>query len=144
MLMHSLLDPLGWCRWCSWTRWSYTRGGRASSHPHHSPCVQSLLNGRNEFILESSPDCEKGHENRANSPCDVPPINAYREHRIRPNKCPPKNSDFSKGGVHKTDGLLMDDFSKGGVHKTDGFWMGDFSKGVLQNRWVLMGFGMFF
>ena len=44
---------------------------------------------------------------------------------------------FSKGGVHKTDGLwwvifkggstqnrwlLMGDFSKGGVHKTDGFW----------------------
>ena len=45
--------------------------------------------------------------------------------------------DFSKGGVHKTDGLwwvifkgggstqnrwgLMGDFSKGGVHKTDGF-----------------------
>ena len=37
--------------------------------------------------------------------------------------------DFSKGGVHKTDGLLMGDFSKGGVHKTDG---------------LLMGFGMFF
>ena len=55
-----------------------------------------------------------------------------------------KNSDFSKGGVHKTNGfwwvifkggstqnrwLLMGDFSKGGAHKTDGLLMGDFSKG---------------
>ena len=48
--------------------------------------------------------------------------------------------DFSKGGVHKTDGVWMGDFqrgeytkpmgfgwvifSKGGVHKTDGVWMG--------------------
>ena len=42
--------------------------------------------------------------------------------------------DFSKGGVHKTDGwffkggstqnrwALMGGFSKGGLHKTDGFW----------------------
>ena len=29
--------------------------------------------------------------------------------------------DFSKGGVHKTEGALMDDFSQGGVHKTDEF-----------------------
>ena len=53
--------------------------------------------------------------------------------------------DFSKGGVHETDGfcwmifqrgegtqnrwVLINDFSKGGVHKTGG---------------LLMGFGMFF
>ena len=37
--------------------------------------------------------------------------------------------DFSKGGVHKTDGLSMGDFSKGGVYKTDGLLMGDLSKG---------------
>ena len=53
--------------------------------------------------------------------------------------------DFSKGGVHKTDGVLMDEFSKGGVHKTDGVFFGDFFKGgSTQNRWLLMGFGMFF
>ena len=52
--------------------------------------------------------------------------------------------DFSKGGVHKTDGFWWVIFQrgeytkpmgcdgwlfKGGVHKTDGLWMGDFSKG---------------
>ena len=45
--------------------------------------------------------------------------------------------EFSKGGVHKTDGfcwvifkggstqnrwVVMGDFLKGGVHETDGFW----------------------
>ena len=30
--------------------------------------------------------------------------------------------DFSKGGVHKTDGFWWMIFSKGGVHKTDGLW----------------------
>ena len=61
--------------------------------------------------------------------------------------------DFSKGGVHKTDGGMMGDFSKGGVHKTDGMWWvifqrgeyikpmafdGSFFKGgSTQNWWVL-------
>ena len=37
--------------------------------------------------------------------------------------------DFSKGGVHKTDGLWWVMFSKGGVHKTDGFWWVIFQRG---------------
>ena len=56
--------------------------------------------------------------------------------------------------------LLMGDFSKGGVHKTDGFWWvifqrGEYTKpmavdgwffkgGSTQNRWILMGFGVCF
>ena len=50
--------------------------------------------------------------------------------------------DFLKGGgVQKTDGLLMGDFSKGGVHKTDGLLMGDFLKGggSTENRWAFDG-----
>ena len=33
-----------------------------------------------------------------------------------------KSTIFQRGGLHKTDGLLMGDFSKGGVHKIDEFW----------------------
>ena len=67
-------------------------------------------------------------------------LNAYRicrNKRPSRNKRPPKtvifqrgeytkpmgfDGDFSKGGVHKTDGVLLGDFPKGGVHKTDEFW----------------------
>ena len=64
-----------------------------------------------------------------------------------------QKSDFSKGGVHRTDGVVMGDFSKGGVHKTDGFWWvifqrGEYMKpmgcdgwffkgGSTQNQWLL-------
>ena len=47
---------------------------------------------------------------------------------------------FQRGGVHKTDGVLMGDFSKGGVHETDGVMIGDFFKGgSTQNQWGVMG-----
>ena len=50
-----------------------------------------------------------------------------------------QNDEFSKGGVHKTDWIVMDDFSKGGVHKTDWIVMGDFSKGgVHKTDWIVM------
>ena len=66
--------------------------------------------------------------------------------------------DFSKGGVHKTDGLwwmifkggstqnrwaLMDDFQRGEYTKLMGFDGWFFKGGSTQNRWGLMGFGMF-
>ena len=62
---------------------------------------------------------------------------------------------FFKGGSTQNRWLLMGDFSKGGVHKTDGCWWvifqrGEYTKpmscdgwffkgGSTQNRWVLMG-----
>ena len=47
---------------------------------------------------------------------------------------------FFKGRSTQNRWVLMGDFSKGGVHKTDGLLMGDFFKGgSIQNRWALMG-----
>ena len=45
---------------------------------------------------------------------------------------------FSKGGSTQNRRILMDDFSKGGVHKTDGFDGWCFKGGSTQNQWVLM------
>ena len=68
-----------------------------------------------------------------------------------------KNSDFSKRGAHKTNGLwwvifqrggggtqnqwvMMGDFSKGGgVHKTDGFWKSFLLPLKLSARGVYFG-----
>ena len=44
-----------------------------------------------------------------------------------------------KGGSTQNQWLLMSDFSKGGVHKTDESWWVIFKGGSTQNRWVLMG-----
>ena len=50
---------------------------------------------------------------------------------------------FQRGEYTKPNGFWWVMFSKGGVHKTDGLWLWCFKGGSTQNRWVLMGFGMF-
>ena len=81
-------------------------------------------------------------------------------YRICRNKRPPDLSAlqkhwFFKGGSTQNRWLLMSDFSQGGVHKTDGFWWVIFQRGEYiqpngldgwffkggstQNRWILMG-----
>ena len=47
--------------------------------------------------------------------------------------------DFSKGGVHETDGFLWVDFSQGDYIKPMGFDGWFFKGGSTQNRWVLVG-----
>ena len=47
----------------------------------------------------------------------------FQDKRPAQNKRPPKTVIF-KGGSTQNRWLLMDDFSKGGVHKTDGVVMG--------------------
>ena len=77
----------------------------------------------------------------------------YQNKRPSRNKRPPKTVIF-KGGSTQNRWALMGDFSKGGLHETDGLWWvifqrgeytkprafdGWFSKGgSTQNRWVLM------
>ena len=62
---------------------------------------------------------------------------------------------FFKGGSTQNRWVVIEDFSKGGVHKTDGLWWvifqrGEYTKpmdfdgwffkgGSTQNRWVVMG-----
>ena len=50
---------------------------------------------------------------------------------------------FSKGGVHKTDGFWWVLFQRGEYTKPMGFDGWFFKGGSTQNRWVLMGFGIF-
>ena len=47
---------------------------------------------------------------------------------------------FFKGGSAQNRRVLMGDFSKGGVHKTDGFWWMIFQRGECTKP---TGFGMF-
>ena len=51
--------------------------------------------------------------------------------------------DFSKGGVHKTDGVWWVTFQRGEYTKPMGFdgWL--FKGGSTQNRWLVMDFGNF-
>ena len=50
---------------------------------------------------------------------------------------------FFTGGSTQNRWALMGDFSKGGVHKTDGLWWVIFAKGgVHKNRWVLECFSL--
>ena len=51
---------------------------------------------------------------------------------------------FFKGGSTQNQWVLRDDFSKGGVHKTDGFWWVIFQKGEYTKPMGFDGFGNVF
>ena len=82
-------------------------------------------------------------------------INAHPKISTHLKQKPIRNSDFSKGGVRKTDGLWWGSFQRGKYTKPMGFdgWFfkegstqnrwgfdeGVFKGGSTQNRWALMG-----
>ena len=55
-----------------------------------------------------------------------------------------KVKKFFKGESTQNRWVLMDDFSKGGVHETDGFWWVIFQRGEYTKSMAFDGFGMFF
>ena len=70
-----------------------------------------------------------------------PLLNRYR---ICRNKRPLKTVIFQGGGSAENRWALMGDFSKGGVHKTDGFWWvifqrGEYTKPMGSDGWFSKG-----
>ena len=82
-------------------------------------------------------------------------LTVFTEINAHPEISAHQRQSFFKGGSTQNRWALMGDFSKGGVHKTDGLWWvifqrGEYTKpmgfdgwffkgGSTQNRWALMG-----
>ena len=92
--------------------------------------------------LRRHPNQAAKNKRLANKQCDpllTHSSTVFAQINAHPEKSTQKNSDFSKGGVHKTDGFWWVIFQRGEYTKPMGFNGWFFKGGTTQNQWVVMG-----